>query len=106
MSVKRIDHVLVDELGVDPLRDTMFDAIMSVETYSTFVVTKRFEFNPQAISDLQYGTVDLWPAILYYNKLADNWALVEGLEIRIPATNELTSALNVASRPATRTQRI
>lgn len=106
MTIKRINHVFVDELGMDPLRDTSFDAIMSVTRYDLFTVTKEYEHNAARISFLFYGTTDLWYAILYYNKLADNWKLVEGMELRIPNQNELTSALNGAVKPEFRTQRI
>lgn len=106
MSVNRINHVFVDELGMDPLRDTSFDAIMSVQRYTTFTVTKEYENNAARISYLFYSTVNLWYAVLYYNKLADNWAIVEGMELRIPNQNELTSALNSVIVPDFTTQRI
>lgn len=108
MVARRIDYVLVDELGMDPLRDTSFDAIMSVQSWEPYTVEFSKRYNPQAISYAFYGTVDLWYAILYYNKIADGFALKEGTQLRIPNINELTSALtkSKAADTAVRTIRI
>lgn len=109
MATTRINYVQVDELGMDPLLDKSFDAIMSVESYTVYTVEASKAFNAAAISYAYYGTTDLWYAILYYNKFADNFALVEGSKIRIPNVNELTSALtkiNAITDKSVRTMRI
>lgn len=94
MSTQRINYVRVDELGMDPLRDSSFEAILSVQGYQWYTVAEETKFNAALISDIFYTTTDLWYAILYYNGIADNWALKPGLRIKIPAINELTSALS------------
>lgn len=92
--LERINYVKVDELGMDPLRDGRFDAIASVERYQLYTVDSATKCNAPLISDLFYQTIELWDAILYYNKLADNFQLKEGMRIKIPNANELTSALS------------
>ena len=89
----RVDYVVVDELGMDPLRDKRFDAVSSVVSYELFTVTEATKHNAPLISDLFYRTIDFWTDILYYNGYADNFALEEGTRIKIPNINELTSAL-------------
>lgn len=102
----RVNYVVVDELGIDPLRDTSFDAVMRVQSFKRVSVGAQHEFNPQLISYEHYGVVDFWWAILYYNKLADNFALAVGTVIKVPNLNELTSELTKVNVPAPRTQRI
>lgn len=105
--VNRINTVVVDELGMDPLRDPYYEAVMSVTTFTYETVTAAYEHKAANLSDLWYGTTALWPAILYYNKLCDNWDLVTGLQIKRPDYNELSSALNrVTQKAQQRTQRI
>lgn len=99
--LSRLDYVKVDELGMDPLRDNRFDAIRSVQGYELYTVDTNTRCNPQLISDMYYRTVELWDAILYYNGLADNFQLKEGMRIKIPNINELTSALSALNSRVT-----
>jgi len=92
-ATQRIDYVVVDELGMDPLRDRSFDAVYSVNNYQYYTVDSMTEANAALISDICYNTTDLWWAILAYNKIADNFQLKTGMRIMIPNVNELTSAL-------------
>jgi hypothetical protein len=48
------------------------------------VVTKKFEYRPDLLSNAVYGTPDYWWRIMEVNKIWDIYEFRAGLNIRIP----------------------
>lgn len=95
MSIlNRLTFVVVDELGMDPLRDKSFEAIRSITEWSPYTVTSTDEFNLPLIADRKYGELELWWAILIYNGIADSFTVTEGTRLKIPEYGPLVSALS------------
>jgi len=89
-----LSFAVVDELGIDPLREGFYDAVANVQSFSYYIVDSGEEFNAPLISYNAYLNESYWRAILVYNGIADMFALKEGLRIKIPALGELASALS------------
>lgn len=89
----RAEHVVVDQLGMDPLRDKSYENIRSIQDWTHYTVSDSDKFNAPLISYNLYDTPDLWWAILVYNGIPDMFALVPGLRLRIPNQNAIISAL-------------
>lgn len=89
----RRGHVVVDELGMDPLRDRSFDAIHRVQSWRPYTVTDSDKYNAPLIAYNVYENTELWWAILAYNGIPDAFALKPGTRLRIPDINQLMSAL-------------
>lgn len=95
MSVtERKTYVVVDELGMDPLRDPSFDAVLTITRSTPYVVTESDEFNLPLIASRTLNSPNYWWVILIFNQIADAFALKRGVTIKIPNFNELTSVLN------------
>jgi hypothetical protein len=97
---------IVDELGVDPLRDKSIDAILSIQRWQWLDVDQSNEFNLPLIADRYYKDADWWWIILVYNNISDAFAVKRGTRLRMPAPADITSALsevllNVSSAPRT-----
>lgn len=102
MSIaERKTYVVVDELGMDPLRDDSYDAILSIVDFTRYTVTESDKFNAPLIASIAYQNADLWWTILVYNGLPDQFTLKEGTQIKLPLINELTSALSQVEPKAT-----
>lgn len=100
---------VVDELGIDPLRDKSYDAILSVSQYTWYTVKSEERHNGPLLSYNVYNNPDYWRVIMVYNGIIDMFALKEGMRIKIPAHQMIVSALNniQAERPrVVRTARI
>lgn len=90
----RSSHVVVDELGMDPLRDKSFEHIkQQILTWTPYIVSDSDKYNAPLISYNVYETPDLWWVILAYNDILDVFTLVPGMQLRIPNQNEVWSAL-------------
>lgn len=93
----RRTFMVVDELGVDPLRDRSIDAILSVERWIYFEVDQSTEFNLPLIADRVYSEPDWWWVILIYNGLTDAFQVKRGTRLKMPAAPDVTSALSTAA---------
>jgi len=91
---KRRTFAVIDELGVDPLRDKSIDAILSVENFTWFQVDQSCEFNLPLIADLHYADANMWWVILIYNGITDAFYVERGTRLRMPDIAELTSLLS------------
>lgn len=101
--------IVVDELGIDPLRDPSFDAIMSVRQFSWHTVAPQEQHNGPLLSYNVYDNPEYWRVIMIYNGIIDMFELKSGMRIKIPAHQMIVSALNniLAERPRqVRTARI
>lgn len=90
----RRTYAVVDELGVDPLRDISFDAIRSVERFTFLTIDQSIEFNLPLIADKVYRDAKWWWVILVYNDIHDAFEVKRGLRIKIPVFSDVTSALS------------
>jgi hypothetical protein len=90
----RRTFMVVDELGVDPLRDRSIDAILSVTRWVWFEVDQTTEFNLPLIADKVYSEPDWWWIILIYNGLTDAFQVKRGIRLKVPAAPDITSALS------------
>ncbi len=73
---------MVDEFGVDPLREPVY-SLLSGE-YATHTVKTTEVNNPQLLAKRYYGAHSFFHVILSYNGLVHQSELVAGLTIRIP----------------------
>lgn len=97
MLYHQAEFARVDEYGIDPLRDDSYDAIYAVTSYTMYTVKASEKFNPALISFNVYnGNMMWWRHIMVYNGIDDVWDLVEGMRIRIPNINEMTTLLQRA----------
>ena len=101
------DHsvfLVIDELGIDPLRDKAIEAIQKVESFSMYEVKAHEQHNAPLLAYNVYRNENYWWHILIYNALDDMWELKAGMRIKIPDMNamvtRLTSALT-ANKPKT-----
>jgi hypothetical protein len=90
----RLSHCVVDEIGLDPLRDGSFEAIIRITDYNLYDVTEAEEGNLPLIAFKVYSDKTLWWAILIYNRLADPFEVKRGLRLKIPSYPKVISALN------------
>lgn len=95
ISLRRT-FTIVDELGVDPLRDKSIDAILSVQRWDYFEVDQSTEFNLPLIADRVYGDGRWWWIILLYNGIPDAFSVTRGTRLKMPAAADITSALSAA----------
>lgn len=93
-TFRRIDHVVVDEYGIDPLGSSVFDVIAEVESYTLHEVSQHEQGNAPLLSLNVYNDEDLWWIILVYNAIFDaETELVAGKVIKIPTFPEINSTL-------------
>ncbi len=85
---------VIDELGVDPLRDKSYDAIASIQEFQYYTVKPEEQFNMPLLAYNVYLNEDYWRVIMIYNGIADMFAVKEGLRIKIPALGLVATALN------------
>lgn len=85
---------VVDELGIDPLRDKSHDAVMSVRNYTWYKVRLEEENNGPLLSYNVYSNPDYWRYLMMYNHILDMFEIKSGMRIKVPAHQELVSALN------------
>lgn len=100
---------VIDEFGVDPLRDKSFDAITSIKSFTYHTVKPEEQYNMPLISYKAYLNEEHWRVLMIYNGIADMFALKEGMRIKVPALTLVASALNrilTEQAPANTTVRI
>jgi len=90
------EFVRVDAYGLDPLLDTSYEAIEGITSYSSYTVNDMEQYNPGLISYNVYRTIKWWRAIMVYNGIDDIWDIKQGMKIRIPNVNEMTTRLQQA----------
>lgn len=90
----RNTHVVVDELGMDPLRDQSYEKIIKASTQQIYVVTEADQYNLPLIAHKVYGDVKLWWVILVFNAISDAFRVTAGTELRIPNINDIVSELS------------
>lgn len=104
MSIgERINYVVVDELGIDPLLDRSYDAVAQSRVMQEYVVTDADQGNLPLIAYRMYGMTELWWAIVVFNGIADPFSVKSGTRLRIPMMNDLISNLTAtrSEGPAT-----
>lgn len=100
MSIsRRVTHVVVDNLGMDPLRDRSFEKIQNISSWSHYTVTDAEQFNAPLIAYNMYDNESLWWTILVYNGIPDAFSLKSGTRLRIPDLNAILSALADTAEP-------
>jgi nucleoid-associated protein YgaU len=92
VSSRRV-HAIVDELGMDPLRDDSFVALQSIRDATLYNVSESDEFNLPLISFRTYGDAEMWWVILVYNRMADVFSVCKGTTLRIPNYSKVISLL-------------
>ena len=95
MSIsRRTTHVVVDSLGMDPLRDKSFERIQAIQSWTPYTVTDSEQFNAPLIAYNVYDNEELWWAVLIYNGIPDAFMLKSGTRLRVPDLNSLLSVLS------------
>lgn len=95
---KRITYSVIDEYGVDPLRDLALNIIDQVEDYIEYTVGMEAESNLPLIAYKHYGNKDLWWIITAYNGILDINDVSPGSVLRIPSSQQLSSLLTEAKQ--------
>ncbi len=90
---ERLFHSVVDEMGIDPLRDSSWDAIQTITQYTEHVVTQDEERNTPLIAFEYYGDVKYWWIIQVYNGLPDMFGVKTGTRLKLPNASLVLSAL-------------
>lgn len=85
---------VIDELGIDPLRDKSFEAIRNVPNFTYYTVGAGEQYNMPLIAYNVYLNEEYWRVIQIYNDIADMFAVKEGMRIKIPNLALVVSALN------------
>lgn len=85
---------VIDELGIDPLRDKSFDAIMGITNFKYHVIAAEEEHNMPLVAYNEYMNEEYWRVLMIFNGIADMFALKAGNRIKIPALALITTALN------------
>lgn len=85
---------VIDELGVDPLRDKSFDAIASVDDFTWHVIQPEEEHNGPLLAYNLYLNENYWRMLLIYNNIPDMFMLKAGMRIKKPSLALVSSALN------------
>jgi hypothetical protein len=102
-TFRRVDHLVIDEYGIDPLASPVFDLISNVEAYTLHELTPEQVGNAPLLAYQVYGSEDLWWIILAYNAILDpEQELIPGKILRIPDFASINSSLSKL-RTATRT---
>lgn len=91
--MERAAHIVVDELGIDPLRDKSWEAIQKITAYKEHIVDQSEENNLPLIANREYRDYRLWWIILAYNGIADSFSVKSGQVLKIPNQNSVTSVL-------------
>lgn len=86
--------MVFDSDGADPIASTNLQLILAIEDYKEHTVTSSDALNPWLISEDEFGTVELFFVILYYNGLIHAKELTEGLVIKIPTATQVRKVLN------------
>ncbi|MNR17208.1 hypothetical protein D3C85_1338540 [compost metagenome] len=93
MTANHRDYLVIDEFGIDPLLDKSYDAITAVRSFTYHTIEPSEHHNPALISFNMWRTTAWWRVVMVYNNIDDLWDVVEGLRIKIPDVNELTTRL-------------
>lgn len=97
MIYHQYEFMKVDEYGIDPLLDESYDAVYAVTSYTPYTVKAEEKYSPALVSFNVYnGNMMWWRHILVFNGIDDAWDLKEGMRIRIPNINEMTTLLQRA----------
>lgn len=91
--MERITHVVVDELGIDPLRDGSWDAIKNINQYVEHIVDQTEENNLPLIAAKKYNDYRFWWIIQVYNGIPDSFSVKSGQILKLPLMTAVTSAL-------------
>lgn len=93
---------VIDELGIDPLRDKSFDAIIGIRNFKYHTIAAEEQHNMPLVAYNVYLNEEYWRVLMIYNGIADMFALKMGQRIKIPALALVTSALAniLADEPA------
>ncbi len=86
--------LVIDELGIDPLRDKSHDAVNSIPVYTWYTVRPEESNNAPLLSYNVYSNPGYWRYIMMYNGILDMFALTEGMRLKIPSQQLLVSVLN------------
>jgi hypothetical protein len=88
--------LVIDELGIDPLRDKAIDAIKETIGYEFYVVKSGEQHNSPLIAYNVYRDEKYWWHIQVYNDIDDMFDIKTGTQIKIPDMNEMTTRLQAA----------
>ena len=93
MKINPMRFTKGDSLGLDPLKNLMYQQLDSVTRTVEHTVKPGEEGNPQLIAYDYYGTVELYPLILAYNGIVDAQSLYSGQVIEIPDSSQVLAQL-------------
>lgn len=88
--------LVIDELGIDPLRDKAIDAIKETIGFEFYKVKSGERNNSPLISFNVYQDEKFWWHIQVYNDIDDMFEIKAGMQIKIPDMNEMTTRLQTA----------
>lgn len=93
------DHstfLVIDELGIDPLRDKAIDAIMETKGFQFYTVKASEQHNTPLLSYNVYRDEKFWWHIQVYNGIDDMFEVKTNMQIKIPDMNEMVTRLTSA----------
>jgi len=90
---KGITFSVIDELGIDPLRDKSYEAIANIKEYRYYTISPEERHNMPLVSYNVYLNEEYWRVLMVYNGIADMFAVKEGMRIKVPALGLVSSAL-------------
>lgn len=91
-TFRRIDHIVQDKYGIDPLASDIFDLLAEIEQYALHEVRQHEAHNAPLLAYNVYDNEDLWWILLAYNGITDpEDQLLPGTLIKVPAFSEVNS---------------
>lgn len=90
------EFLIIDELGIDPLRDKAIEAIQAVQLFTTYTIKSSERYNAPLIALNKYRNEKFWWHIMVYNDIDDMWEIKPGMVIKIPDMNEMVTRLTKA----------
>ena len=93
--------LVIDEHGIDPVRDKSYNAILETVAHSTHTVTPSERHNAPLISYNEYRDERYWWCILVYNGIDDMFSIQPGMVLKIPNISEMSTRLGRILQPRT-----
>lgn len=88
--------LVIDELGIDPLRDKAIDAIKETKGFEFYKVLSGEQNNSPLIAYNVFRDEKFWWHIQVYNDIDDMFEIKAGMQIKIPDMSEMTTRLQAA----------
>ena len=89
MALDLTRFVHIDKLGIDPLKNKLYQNLDQITQYTDHTVTDSEESNPQLIAFDYYDDVELFGLILAFNGIANGMDIKAGDTLRIPDSSQV-----------------